>query len=1370
MGSFEIDGNRLDNSAAGEPIDWEPVDPPNVTHFDDGTGSTDDSFNTGSKETEPGGWDCQTASAPGKDDIVSGDIAFRTFGTAPNRDQFVYVDYFRAAVNGDAHIDYEFNQGTLPNPACPALPRRTNGDIIISFDTEQGGKKIFVRAFRWAFTGTSTTVGTLTELRTGSKGATFDGAVNIPPGGLTIPGHANGDFGEAALNLTQTIGNIACGQFATAYMKSRASTSISAALKDRTATKPVNVGECPRSGLAKAVRNVTAGEAFTATGPTSTNASPGNTLEYRLTYSNTGTAAATNVMVTDTLDPKQTLAPGACTTAVSNCSYNATTRTLTWTLGTVAAGAGRVLTFQVTLDASFPAGPTTIRNVGTVDTDEEPPKNSPPTTVTVTANPNSAQAKAVRNVTDLQQFTVSGPTSTSAKPGDTLEYRLTYTNGGNAPATGVTVTDILSAKQTLVPASCSMANNCAYTAATRTVTFNLGTVPAGESRVRTFQVTLDASFPAGPTTISNVATVVTDQEPAKDSNTTTVTVTASPNSALVKSVRNVSADQAFTATGPSSTSAVPGNVIEYRLVYTNGGNAPASGVVVTDTIQARQTYVSCTAGCVPNGEPPTGVTWNLGTVAAGASVTMTFQVRLDASFPAGPTPVRNTGVVDTAEEPAKNSNETVVTVTANPVSALVKSVRNFTDSGEFANSASAKPDDVIEYRLVYTNGGNADATNVVVTDTLAAKQTLVPATCTLQVNSCSYNAATRTLTWTLGTVAAGASRAVTFQVTLDASFPAGSTLVRNTGSVDTAQEDPKNSNETVVTVTARTDLVPSKVAGVFGADRRITYTISYVNNGNAPATSTVITDELPAGTTFVSCTGGTSCGNNSGTVTWQVGTVPAGGSGSVTVTVQVTDVSRCTVCNTASIASPDQNGGTPVSTGTPVCVIVTPEDNPAGANSRGSATGALVHVPLLTLDQTLPADATPNPAHDHTSVDSSRSGLGAPSSESAQQLAAAVPPPDGSVVTAEVLKAVTTSKVTGLPGAVANTTSVATSGTVNVLAGAVTATLVRGVADATATGNSATVSSAGSVIEGLTVMGAPVQFTGPGQIVDLPDALFGANSRVVLYERVPSTTTPPGTSGGTYTADLTVNMIHVFATTPALGVVDVIVSQAVAHADFPQTTVCGLQATRSVSGNALILDAQVDPLEASATHGFVEIPASGTAVPATATLSSVTVGTNRIRSGSSSSTGTVGATSTTATSKAEAKTVCLLEDLNGCLIEARAATSTATSMANSTSRSSSATTDFAGLAVRGTPASLLLSVPVNTTITLPGGIGFVILNEQVCDNGGTLTIALPTSPTGTCAGDSITGHTGITVRAIHIVLNTGVEIIVAEAHADALWN
>ncbi|MFZ5470318.1 MAG: Ig-like domain-containing protein, partial [Myxococcota bacterium] len=66
----------------------------------------------------------------------------------------------------------------------------------------------------------------------------------------------------------------------------------------------------------------------------------------------------------------------------------------------------------------------------------------------------------------------------------------------------------------------------------------------------------------------------------------------------------------------------------------------------------------------------------------------------------------------------------------------------------------------------------------------------------------------------------------------------------------------------------------------------ITFTLSYANTGPGVAENAVLEDTLPAGTTFVSATGGGTF--SAGKVTWNLGNLGPGASGSVSFTVSVT--------------------------------------------------------------------------------------------------------------------------------------------------------------------------------------------------------------------------------------------------------------------------------------------------------------------------------------------------------------------------------------------------------------------------------------------------------------------------------------------------
>ena len=92
-----------------------------------------------------------------------------------------------------------------------------------------------------------------------------------------------------------------------------------------------------------------------------------------------------------------------------------------------------------------------------------------------------------------------------------------------------------------------------------------------------------------------------------------------------------------------------------------------------------------------------------------------------------------------------------------------------------------------------------------------------------------------------------------------------------------------------------TKSAPAVVSG-----SQVTYTLSYANAGPGVADNAVIKDPLPAGTTFVSATGGGTYAAGTNTVTWNLGNLAAGASGSVTLTITL-DTDGLTYMNQASL-------------------------------------------------------------------------------------------------------------------------------------------------------------------------------------------------------------------------------------------------------------------------------------------------------------------------------------------------------------------------------------------------------------------------------------------------------------------------------------
>jgi uncharacterized repeat protein (TIGR01451 family) len=88
------------------------------------------------------------------------------------------------------------------------------------------------------------------------------------------------------------------------------------------------------------------------------------------------------------------------------------------------------------------------------------------------------------------------------------------------------------------------------------------------------------------------------------------------------------------------------------------------------------------------------------------------------------------------------------------------------------------------------------------------------------------------------------------------------------------------------------------------------YTINYGNVGTT-ATNVTISDSLPAGLSYVSHTGGAGFSQSGNDLTWALGTLTSGSSGSIVITVQVANDSNLIgdqLSNTATIAGAETDG------------------------------------------------------------------------------------------------------------------------------------------------------------------------------------------------------------------------------------------------------------------------------------------------------------------------------------------------------------------------------------------------------------------------------------------------------------------------------
>ena len=107
----------------------------------------------------------------------------------------------------------------------------------------------------------------------------------------------------------------------------------------------------------------------------------------------------------------------------------------------------------------------------------------------------------------------------------------------------------------------------------------------------------------------------------------------------------------------------PGDTLQYTITYTNTGTSDLTGAGLVSDFDQR--YLSTPLNVSPGGTVGDGtVSWDLGTIAAGATGSVTYQAVLKppAQFPAGTAPVTSVSILDTDQtDPIANSASITVT-------------------------------------------------------------------------------------------------------------------------------------------------------------------------------------------------------------------------------------------------------------------------------------------------------------------------------------------------------------------------------------------------------------------------------------------------------------------------------------------------------------------------------------------------------------------------------------------------------------------------------------------------------------------------------------------------------------------------------------
>ncbi len=644
----------------------------------------------------------------------------------------------------------------------------------------------------------------------------------------------------------------------------------------------------------------------------------GDRLTYTIVVTNSASSpaeAAANVTLADLIPANTTYAGNLTFSQGSGTGSQAAG--VNGNLGTLAQGASATVTFDVTVNAGI----------------------TPSTVITNTANATGTGAVSGLPLSGTASVGIATPTAADLAivktgpatftPGMPFTYQIVVTNKGPSAVTGATVSDTFPA---------------GITAATWTATYTgtgssgpasgsgniAATINLANSGTATFLVTVTPdSTIAALSTLANTATVATPAgvpDPNPQDNTSTTTATSSPVT-----------DLAVTKTD-GKTTYVPGAPVTYTIVVTNNGPSFATQASVIDTLDpaiiSSATWTAVFTGTGSTGNPSgSGSLSEIINLAAGGTATYTVVAQ---TLPTATASLVNTVTVATSNlsndpNPANNTATDTNTVVLAPALDVVKSVVDL-------NGGFVVAGDTLRYTIVVSNAAGSPAREAATNVTLADA---IPTNTTYDGNL-TFSQGTITgsqgagVGGNLGTIAAGGSATVSFDVTVNDPIPP-KTVITNTATVSgTGQQSglAVSANDSVgIATPPASDLKVVKTApATYVPGSPLTYTIVVSNTGPTASTGAQIADALPVGVTGFSWTAVTAGGatvaapSGSGAIA-TTADLPVGGTVTFTVTAQ-TDPTRTTaITNTATVTptdgNPDPNPGDQTSTTTSTPVITT---------------------------------------------------------------------------------------------------------------------------------------------------------------------------------------------------------------------------------------------------------------------------------------------------------------------------------------------------------------------------------------------------------------------------------------------------------------
>jgi|GEM_PF-4593242 len=563
----------------------------------------------------------------------------------------------------------------------------------------------------------------------------------------------------------------------------------------------------------------------------------GESLTYTITLNNLGPAQATQMQLSDGCPNGTT--PTATSPVASMGSYASGI----WSVPSLdpAPAPGVTLTFECTVDAGQGGGVVTNSIVPTDLTMDQIDLN--------TSNNAPSASSSVSEDSDLALTKAVSPTG-NVPEGQDLTYTITATNNAGALITGLEITDPCPVDTTYVshvPSGATGYNNLSGE-------WNIGNLALGATE--TLSLVCNVNPGTGGKIISNNITTGDVQMDQMNVGSDT------PN--VDNPVLNF-ADISLEKTVSPTIDVDEGESISFTLTLGNLGAAEATNLVISDACPTGTTLVSST----PTAGSYTAPNWTVGSLSVGAVESLVFSCSVD---------VGSSGLVLTNSVLAADMtmDQTDSDTTNNTPTAAV-TVDNDADmiiSKAVSPVGVAEEGDQLTYTLNATNDGPNQATNISIADSCPSGT--VDAGLALYTPSpgTTYNGAT----WTIGTLNDGASASLSFDcivLTGQGGIDVENVIVDSDLTLDQTDSNLINHEVTVLTpIKNEADLKVEKSVSPTGPVDEgsvLSYTLEIENLGAAQASTVMVADSCPTGTTPTG-TPSMSQGSYDGT-TWDLSSV-----------------------------------------------------------------------------------------------------------------------------------------------------------------------------------------------------------------------------------------------------------------------------------------------------------------------------------------------------------------------------------------------------------------------------------------------------------------------------------------------------------------